>query len=74
MLEGKLHPNVPTVPLVGLLSVSVISNNTVGDKEQWEQKKLHSIFGFLGTCSLLRSWFVSHPTPHRGDPGLAVGQ
>lgn len=33
MLEGKLHPNVPTVPLVGVLSVSVISNNTVGDKE-----------------------------------------
>lgn len=44
----EIHPNVPTVPLVGVLSVSVLSNSTVGDKEQWEHKEISQHLWFSG--------------------------
>lgn len=48
MLEGKFHPIIPTVPVGGLLCVDVITNNTVGNKEQWEHKEILQHLWFSG--------------------------
>lgn len=48
MLEGKFHPNIPTVPVGGLLRAGVITNNTVGNKEHWEHKGILQHLWFSG--------------------------